>query len=138
MNTKTKTLPINPFRIDDQVTVCGYSDRKSFTVIASTPTTITIQENKRTLLNGFNSGEPDSLVMTPGGFLGHTEGKQRWAVERDTGGYIIKAHMKHTPRKVWTKGAAADGGYAYVEQANFQSKMGKVIPGSHDFYDFNF
>lgn len=129
---KTKTLPTNPYRIDDQVTVCGYSDRKSFTVIASTPTTITIQENKRTLLNGFDSGEPDALVMTPGGFLGHTEGEQRWMVERDTNGSIIKAHMQHTPQKVWTEG------YAYVERANFKSKMGKVIPGSHDFYDFNF
>lgn len=124
------------YSVGDQATLCGYTDRRSYTVIATTATTITLQENKRELLNGINSGEPDALRFTPGGFSGHTDGTQRWKVEQDPEGHIIKAHMKRKPRKVWTQ--KQDGEYGYVFMPDFRNGSSIVIPGAHDYYDFNF
>ena len=120
------------------MTVCGYSDRVSYTVIAATRTTLTLQQNSRTLLNGFDSNESNKLTFTPGGFIGHTEGSQRYDVKPNPNGPIIKASLKRKPRKVWTKGAAPDGGYAYVEMPDFRSGSSKLIEGQHDHYDYNF
>jgi hypothetical protein len=50
---QTETLPLalaNPYKIGDGVTLCGYSDRSAYTVIAVTAKTITIQRDKATLL----------------------------------------------------------------------------------------
>lgn len=130
---------MNPhYTIGDGATLCGYSDRQSHTVIAATATTITLQRDKATLLNGANSGEADALHFAPGGFSGHTSGTQRWKVEPDPSGAVVKAYLKKKPRKVWTKGAAPDGGYAYVETPHYAVGSSSVIPGRHEHYDFNF
>jgi hypothetical protein len=136
--SKQAEYPTHSFSIGDQVTLCGYSDRVSYTVIAATRTTLTIQQNSRTLLNGFESDESDKLQFTPGGFSGHIEGEQRYEVQVNPNGLIVKAHLKRKPRKVWTEGAATDGGYAYVFKPDFRCGSSKVVEGQHDHYDFNF
>jgi hypothetical protein len=133
--TNMTTYPTHSFSIGDQVTLCGYSDRVSYTVIAATRTTLTIQQNNRTLLNGFESDESDKLQFTPGGFSGHVEGEQRYEVQANPNGSIVKAHLKRKPRKVWTE---TDGGYAYMFKPDFRCGSSKVVEGQHDHYDFNF
>jgi len=136
--SKQADHPTHSFSTGDQVTLCGYSDRVSYTVIAATRTTLTIQQNSRTLLNGLESDESDKLQFTPGGFSGHIEGEQRYEVQVNPNGSIVKAHLKRKPRKVWTEGAATDGGYAYVFKPDFRCGSSKVVEGQHDHYDFNF
>jgi hypothetical protein len=120
------------------MTLCGYSDRVSYTVIKATRTTLTLQQNSRKLLNGFDSNEPDKLTFTPGGFCGHTDGEQRYEVNPDPNGQIIKAHLKRKPRKVWTEGAGPNGEYAEVLKPDFRNGSSRLIEGQHDFYDYNF
>ena len=133
---ETPTTLTNPFQPGDGVTLCGYSDRTAYTVIAVTPKSITIQRDKATLLNGFESGEPDALQFSPGGFCGHTRGVQRYSYERDTNGAIVKCRMKKRPTLIWTKGE--DGRYSDVAQADFRSGSSRVVAGRSEYYDFNF
>lgn len=135
---KTIELPQveNPFKVGDGVTLCFYSDRDAYTVIAVTAKTITIQRDKATLLNGFESGEPDALQFSPGGFCGHTSGQQRYSYERDEKGSILKCHMKKRPMMVWTRGE--DGKYSDVPTADFRNGSARIIAGRHEHYDYNF
>jgi hypothetical protein len=133
---ETPTTLANPFKIGDGVTLCGYSDRDAYTVIATTAKTITIQRDKATLLNGFESGEPDALQFSPGGFVGHTSGTQRYSYERNPEGHILKCHMKKRPTLIWTKGA--DGIYSDVANADFRQGSSRVSAGRSEYYDFNF
>ena len=139
---KTQEYPEvkNEFKVGDGASVCFYSDTEAYTVIKVTPKTITLQRDKATLLNGFKSGEPDALQISPGGFSGHTSGEQRYKIERDPNGSIIKAHMRKRPRKVWTKGAGTDyeGQYADVYKADFRWGSARIIEGRHEHYDYNF
>lgn len=128
--------PIHTVAAGDQMTLCGYSDRVSYTVISATRTTLTLQENSRTLLNGVNSNEPDKLTFTAGGFCGHTEGTQRYEVKPNPNGHIIKAHLRRKTRKTWTKGT--DGEYSYIMKPDFRNGASYLIEGQHDHYDFNF
>lgn len=63
------------------VTVCGWTDSKAYTIVAVSKSgrTITLVRDVATLLNGQNSGEPDALQFSPGGFFGHTSGVQRYS-----------------------------------------------------------
>jgi len=126
----------NPYKVGDGATLCGWSDRHAYTVIAVTPQSITLQRDKATLLNGFNSGEPDALIMTPGGFAGHTEGTQRYSYEPNPNGEICVARMKKKLRKVWTEGE--DGKYSYVTHPHFMNCSSTVVPGRSENYDYNF
>ena len=135
MNTITQSIA-NPYKVGDGVTLCGYSDREAYTVIAVTPKTITIQRDKATLLNGFDSGEPDALQFSPGGFCGHTYGQQRYSYERNPNGSIGKCHMRKRPTLVWTKGE--DGRYSDVPTADFRHGSSRVVAGRSEYYDYNF
>lgn len=128
----------NPYKIGGGVTLCGYSDRKAFTVIAVTATTIKIQRDKAVLLNGANSGEPDALTFSRGGFVGHTSGTQRYQVEPDPNGMILIARMRRTPRRVqlhWSEQTATRTEKLVPE---FKAASARVIAGRHEHYDFNF
>jgi hypothetical protein len=63
----------------------GYSDSRAYTVtrVSKSGKTCWAKRDKATLLNGFNSGEPDALVSYPGGFAHHVEGVQRYSYEPD-------------------------------------------------------
>lgn len=114
------------FAIGQGATYCGYSDKKAGTIIAMTATTITWQRDKATLLNSATSGEADALTFTPGGFSGHTSGKQRYSYERDAEG----GTLKFTKRKMTGRWQLAG------TKANAQA--GQLIAGRHEHYDYNF
>lgn len=139
----TAAAPVNFLKVGEGATLIGYSDRHAYTVIAVTRTTATLQRDKATLLNGRNSGEPDALTFTPGGFLGQTEGVQRYAYERDPEGQIVVARLKRKMAKVsltvgeyFRDEAGTLVTHKLVSQMEAGSK--RVIAGRHEHYDFNF
>lgn len=87
------SLTVRPFAVGDGATVCGYSDRHAFTVLSRTARSMTLQRDKATLQNGANSGAPDALQFTPGGFVGHTSDRQRWEYEPDPFGEVQIARL---------------------------------------------
>ena len=106
-----------PFAVSDGATVCGWSDRKAYTVIKRTEKSLTLRRVKATLLNGTNSGESDSLKFERGSFVGHTSGEQRYKYEEDANGSILVARLTE-------RGWAVSGS--------------PVCGGHHECYDFNF
>ena len=77
-------------------TYCGYSDREPYTIIAieQNGRKVTLQADKAKLLNGFDSGEPDALQFSPGGFCGHVSGTQRYEFTSDPDGRTIVATLR--------------------------------------------
>lgn len=111
------TLNIREFAVGDGATLSGYSDCHACTVIARTAKTLTLRRDKATLLNGTNSGQPDALRFSPGGFVGHTSGTQRYEYSSDPSGYVVIARLTKTGWKAQGKALSA---------------------GRHEHYDFNF
>jgi len=109
------------WKVGDGATILHYTDRDACTVVkVCTPRKILIQEDKHKLLNGFESGEPDALTFTPGGFCGHTSGTQRW---------------EHTPdpdAPVRTVTLRKDGEWRLSGLGN------TVVEGRSHFHDYNF
>lgn len=128
------------FKVGDGVTVHGYSDAYAYTVIGVTPATIRIQRDNAKLLNGCNSGEADALKFSPGGFVGHTSGQQRYEYTPNTGGEILVARLQKKPFMRYTKGAGTDypGAYGYVAEPAFKTGGNTVTAGRSEHYDFNF
>lgn len=117
-----KVTDINLLNIGDGVTACRYSDCHAFTVIAKTKTTVTLQRDKATLLNGRKSGAGDALTFTPGGFVGHTDGTQRYSYEKNPKGAITIARMRDNKR----------------QRKGLYDGSSSIIFGRHEHYDFNF
>lgn len=122
--------PMNPpvsFQVNDPATYTIYSDSLAGHIVSVSPNgkTVVFQYGKATLLNGFDSGEPDALVCHPGGFCGHVEGKQRWKVEVDPQG----AKSKFTLR-----------GNGQWKAAGHSTRSPGCILGKGHFhhYDYNF
>jgi hypothetical protein len=91
---------------------------------------LVLQRDKSTLLNGAGSGEPDALGFTPGGFVGHTSGEQRYRYERNPDGEIIRVskRTRKNGQVEWVK----------VGQAT-KTQGGRARVGvRHEHYDFNF
>ena len=102
-------------QIGDGVTICLWSDRHACTVIRKTAKTLVIRQDKATL-------SPDwKPEFIPGGFSAHcvNQGKQTWTYEPDEKGSIYVAY--------WSE-----------KKAGYYSKGLHVIPGRHEFYDYNF
>jgi len=115
---------MNEFKVGDGATELLYSDAHAYTVIAVSKNgrIITMQRDKATLLNGADSGEPDALKFTPGGFAAHCEGTPRYSYERDPEGGIIKASLRINNK--WRRQNC--------------TSSGRVIAGRHEHYDYNF
>lgn len=114
-------------KLNDPVTYTIYSDSTAGWVSKVSPNgkTIEVECAKQTLLNGANSGEPDALSFSPGGFVGHTYGTQRWLIERDE--FPIK--QKFSLRK--------NGQWKVAGHAT--KSPGCVLREGHSpHYDFNF
>lgn len=103
-------------QIDDGATVCHFSDRTACTVInvSASGKTIWIQEDRATL----NDWKPE---MVPGGFAAHCTNNtsQRYAYERNPEGRIHRASRRN------------DGAFR-------TTNLERVIPGRHQFHDYNF
>lgn len=78
--------------INDPVTYTSYSDGQAGWVTKVSPNgkTVEVEFAEATLLNGPNSGEPDALHFSPGGFCGHMSGTQRWKLERSPNSKPVK------------------------------------------------
>jgi hypothetical protein len=104
--------------VGDGVTMCLWSDRHAYTVIARTAKTLTIQQDKATLDPNF---KPEWI---PGGFAGHCTNSedQEWSYERDPNGRIEKCRWSEKYGR-WQTGS--DGSI-------------KIIRGRHEYHDYNF
>ena len=104
--------------VGDGVTMCLWSDRHAFTVIARTKATLTIQRDKAILDPSF---KPEYV---PGGFACHctNSDEQSYTYERDPNGEIEKCRWSEK-RGRWQTGS--DGSIC-------------IIRGRHEHYDYNF
>lgn len=100
------------------------------TVIKVSPNgrTVIVRYCEQKLLNGSNSGHPEALTFTPGGFCGHVEGRQIWKVTSDPAG----ATAKFSLRKVGPYWRWKLAGTTAASQGN------TLKPGHRPHYDFNF
>jgi hypothetical protein len=129
---KTKvTVPADKrFAVGDAATECIHTDCHAARVIKVSPNgkTVIVRLCNQRLLNGPTSGEPDAMTVTPGGFAGHTEGRQRYEVTDNPDGATRKFTFRSTPR----------GGIWKAAGASTFSPGNTLSPGHHPFYDFNF
>ena len=114
-------------QINDPVTYIVYTDADTGWVSKVSPNgkTIEVEFAKQTLLNGANSGEPDALKFSPGGFCGHVHGDQRWKIERAENPSV----MKFTLRK---------NGQWKIAKHPTKSPGCVLVKGHRPYYDFNF
>jgi hypothetical protein len=117
-NTTTTTTP----QVGMGATLCCYSDRMAFTIVKVSPKSFIMQRDKAILLNGGNSGEPDALQFSPGGFAGHVSGTQRYRYERNPDGETMRVSLRK------------DGVYRVSETDARVVKVGVRA----EYYDFNF
>ncbi len=115
------------FKVGDEATFRVYTDAHAGYIVAVSKSgkRVTFQAGNQKLLNGSGSGEPDALTFTPGGFIGHTEGKQRWSVEADPDGQ--KTVFTYRGNGVWKQVGHRTG-----------SPGCSLKRGHHPYYDFNF
>lgn len=121
------------FKVGDPVHWSEGTDAAPGTVSRITKGAIFVKAVKATLLNGVNSGEPDALTFTPGGFVGHTSGTQRHSFEEIPDAREMK----------FTKRAATEYRGAKAKQAGTSSKgsmasWGVLHHGHASHYDYNF
>lgn len=130
--TVSRSINSNPAPAPADAPVVGagateycWSDVHAYTVIAVSKSgkRCTVQRDKARLLNGVSSSEPDALQFEPGGFFGHTSGRQRWEIERDPEGQTIEISLRK------------DGKWRRVGDASGNTF---VIGTRVEHYDFNF
>lgn len=121
------TINTPTFQIGDAVSHRTWTDIKAGFIVAVSKSgkTVTFQAAKQELLNGPDSGEPDALKVSLGGFVGHTSGKQRYAVSADTTGYKQKFTLR-------------SNGQWKAARSSSHSIGNVLIDGHHPYYDYNF
>jgi hypothetical protein len=114
-------------QINDPVTYIVYTDADTGWVsrVSASGKTIEVEFAKQTLLNGPNSGEPDALNCSPGGFCGHVHGDQRWKIERDETPKVRKFTLRKT-------------GQWKIAKHPTNSPGCILIKGHKPYYDYNF
>jgi hypothetical protein len=82
--------------VGEGVTIRGWSDSHPGTIIRVSPNNkrIWFRMDSATLINGADSGEPDALRFSPGGFVGHMSGTQRWHIEPNPEGAEVSATLR--------------------------------------------
>lgn len=110
----------------------GYSDAHACTIesVSKNGRVVTVREDRAELLNGFNSGAEDALTFSPGGFCGHTSGKQRYAYHPNPEGALL----------AFSKRLDAKGRVIWVEVGSPTKRTGRRLSigeRSH-YYDYNF
>ena len=118
--------------IGDPWTYVVHTDRHACYLeeISRNGTQLTLREAKATLLNGANSGHPQALDFSPGGFCGHTSGEQIWKIEKnpDGVGAIHKVSLRFVNgHPIWK-----------LVGDSAKSPGCKAFPGHTHYYDFNF
>lgn len=116
------------FKVGDKTTHTLHTDSHAGYIISVSPNgkTLVFGRAEAKLLNGANSGKPDALGFSPGGFVGHTSGAQSWDVaDKPMDGYRDKFTLRKTGK--WK-----------IAGANTYSPGNSLNPGHHPHYDFNF
>ena len=118
-------------------TVPGYTDKTAYTVIAipkrgkdGEPLSAVLRADRAKLLNGANSGEPDALTFSRGGFVGHTSGTQRYEYRANPNGATLTVS-----RRVAKNGAVT---WRPVGTPSAQSGQSVRFGVRDHFHDFNF
>lgn len=129
MSTITLGLELNAdceFAVGVEATRLGYSDAYAGYVVSVSKNgkTVGFREGTATLLNGVGSGEADALQFSPGGFVGHTSGMQRWKIEATGMGHIDSYSLRSNGRWIRVGESTKNGS--------------RLIPGHSHHYDFNF
>jgi hypothetical protein len=109
------------YKAGDRVTVIHYSDRSAYEVVSQSRggKRLAIRRLKATLLNPAGSAAPDALTFTPGGFVGHTAGEQRYSYESQPDAAVVTA--------AWS-----------AKRGSFRLKGERLVDGASEHYDFNF
>jgi hypothetical protein len=132
-NEKT-TYAGQPLQVGDKVGVRYHSDIKPGTVIKATASKVTIQLHSFKLLNGPESGEPDAMTVTVGGFCAHWEGRQRNEIDETSNDGTVTATFR--------KGDMLNGQTGIWRQTGYtggRGKLGGVIyNGLVAYHDYNF
>ena len=113
-------------KVGDGCTIRYYSDRQAATVVEVRGNRVVVQEDDAKLLNGADSGEDDALKFSPGGFLGHTSGKQRWECTKNPDGTKWEFSLRKSGR--WVISGERDTNGATTLN----------VEGRFHHYDFNF
>ena len=124
---KNPTAP-HLFKVGDKATHTVHTDSHAGYILHVSPSgkTVLFGRAEAKLLNGANSGEPDALEFSRGGFVGHTSGTQRWEIAAEPmEGYRDKFTLRSDGR--WK--IAGGGTYTPGNTLN---------AGHHPHYDFNF
>lgn len=99
----------------------GWSDIHAHEIVRKvSDKTIEVRRLKATLLNGFNSNEPDALQFAPGGFCGHTSGEQRYSFARNENAPVFRIRK---------------GKFGWKDAAGNRFRLSDE---PHEHYDFNF
>lgn len=114
----------NIYKVGDGCTIKFYTDRIACTVVEVTEKRIVVQEDDATLLNGFDSGQPDALRAYTSGFGAHVEGIQRYAYKSDPEGRRFVGTLRKNGK--------------VVMQHEGMNTGSKFTPGRHKHYDYNF
>lgn len=113
--------------VNDPVTYIIHTDANAGWVSKVSPNgkTVEVEFAEATLLNGVNSGHPQSLSFSAGGFCGHTSGNQIWELKKS----LSPSKMKFTKRKT--------GQWKAVKHGT-NSPGCVLVTGHRHHYDFNF
>jgi hypothetical protein len=130
-------VPCRTFAVGDGVHWNAGTDCDSGTVVRVTPKSIYVVEDEAKLLNSTDSGAPDALKFYPGGFVGHTAGRQRYEFSPGSGEPIRfslrtrrdRAGAETTLFKQSGTGSATTGS---------MRNWGVLYHGRHKHYDYNF
>ena len=100
--------------VGDGATLCLWSDREAYTIIKRTPKSLTLRRCKATLKPDF---KPEFI---PGGFCAHcvNQHEQDYDYTENENGHVIKVYWSEKFKR-------------------FRQGTMNIIPGRHEFYDYN-
>ena len=109
-------------------TVTIFSDSHACTIerVSKSGKQVWLRQDKATLLNGVDSGEPDALHSDPGGFCAHVSGSQRHGYEPNPKGHSYSATLRQ------------NGQWKLVGSRTNERGCTVCFGGRHEHYDFNF
>lgn len=120
------------------------TDTVAGTVTRVTKCRIYVRRVEATLMNGSGSGEPDALHFEPGGFVGHTSGRQRWEFGEMEGPEIVFSRRNFSFREYdleLRQDVTHEVSIAKMQGTSMRGSMrswGRLYHGHRAHYDFNF